>query len=312
MTEANYAEPNPEAIPLAPEKVSSKINDGRHSEVCLNCGERTPGNFCPTCGQANDNFHVSTWKIVSDFVGDYLTVDLKFFKSVLPLIFKPGFLTREFCAGRRLRYISPFRLYLFISFVYFFLLPFYSGQLLHFDLNKPPTTEIPSSSSKDSKKPSEIQVHTGDEERDDKITKAINEKVEKVVSTNGKNLPKLLMETFVEQFPKIMFVLLPIFAIFLKLLYLRSKRFYAEHLIFALHFHSFGFLLLTADTLLGKPDLFAWTPLVLSIYLYWSMKIVYRSSWFKTGVKFSILMLSYLIALLLSSVAILALTFAKI
>jgi hypothetical protein len=95
-------------------------------------------------------------------------------------------------------------------------------------------------------------------------------------------------------------------------LYIRSKRFYAEHLIFALHYHSFAFLLLTADTLLGKPDLFAWTPLVLSIYLYWSMKTVYGSSWLKTGLKFSILVLAYLIALIFSSLAIFALTFAKI
>jgi hypothetical protein len=248
MTEANYAEPNREAVPLAPEKVASKINDGRHSEVCLNCGERTPGNFCPSCGQANDNFHVSTWKIVSDFVGDYLTVDLKFFKSVLPLIFKPGFLTREFCAGRRLRYISPFRLYLFISFVYFFLMPFYSGQLFGLSLSPSSTPEIASPSTQDSEKPSKITFQSGDKQRDDKISEVINQKIEKVVSTKGKGLPKLALETFVEQFPKIMFVLLPIFAMFLKLLYLRSKRFYAEHLIFALHFHSFGFLLLTADT----------------------------------------------------------------
>lgn len=312
MTEANYAEPNQEASPIVPEKASTKFKNDRHSEVCLNCGELTPGNFCPRCGQANDNFHVSTWKIAGDFIGDYFTVDLKFFKSLLPLIFNPGFLTREFCAGRRLRYISPFRLYLFISFIYFFLLPFYSTELFHLDLKDLPKTEIPAPSSQTSRKPLNVKVHTGNEQRDERLEKKINEKIEKVVSTDGKNLPRLLFETFAEQFPRILFVLLPIFALFLKLLYLRSKRFYAEHLIFALHYHSFAFFLLTADTLLGKPDMFVWTPLVLSIYLYWSMKMVYGSSWLKTGLKFSLLVLAYLIALILSSLAILAMTFAKI
>lgn len=326
MTEANYTEPDKEAISSATEKVSTKLNSGRQSEVCLNCGERTPRKFCQECGQANDNFHVSAWKIVSDFVSEYFTLDRKFFGSILPLIFRPGYLTREFCAGRRLRYISPLRLFLFISLVYFFLVPFYKGQLLNLDPNNPSKVELPALSSQPPKEP--LSLKAEDKSPDNQLKDRINKKVEKIASTNGKEVPKILTDAFLGQISKVVFVLLPIFALFLKLLYLRSKRYYAEHLIFALHYFSFVFLLLIAAALSGKADmyhsfafllllknifsgkweLFSWTPLVFGIYLYWSMKTVYGGSWLKTGVKFLILVFVFMTCLTLSSAAILALS----
>ncbi|MBC7881005.1 MAG: DUF3667 domain-containing protein, partial [Anaerolineae bacterium] len=191
---------------------------------------------------------------MSDFVSEYFTLDRKFFGSILPLIFRPGYLTREFCAGRRLRYISPLRLFLFISLVYFFLVPFYKGQLLNLDPNNPSKVELPALSSQPPKEP--LSLKAEDKSPDNQLKDRINKKVEKIASTNGKEVPKILTDAFLGQISKVVFVLLPIFALFLKLLYLRSKRYYAEHLIFALHYFSFVFLLLIAAALSGKADMY--------------------------------------------------------
>ncbi|MFQ6610684.1 MAG: DUF3667 domain-containing protein [Fidelibacterota bacterium] len=90
------------------------------SSNCLNCGyQLNHENYCPECGQKNSTKHLSLRQIISDFSGDYLTFDSKIFRSLKPLIFKPGFLTREYTEGRRNTYILPFRLYIFVTFIFF-------------------------------------------------------------------------------------------------------------------------------------------------------------------------------------------------
>ena len=97
--------------------------------------------------------------------------------------------------------------------------------------------------------------------------------------------------------PKMMFFLLPLFAVMLKLLYLHPKRLYVEHLIFLLHVHAFGFLLL-GPLLLVHPDwLVVAVFLVLPVYILAAMRVVYKQGWPKTLVKFSLLSLGYVVLL---------------
>ncbi|MFT7561609.1 MAG: hypothetical protein ACI93R_003538 [Flavobacteriales bacterium] len=57
--------------------------------------------------------------------------------------------------------------------------------------------------------------------------------------------PALLNKLFAEWIPKLMFIMLPFFALLLKVVYIRRKKLYIEHLVFSLHFHAFSFLFLT-------------------------------------------------------------------
>ncbi|NIR48263.1 DUF3667 domain-containing protein [candidate division KSB1 bacterium] len=59
---------------------------------------------------------------MSEFLGDVFTFDSRFFRTFVPLIAKPGFLTVRFNAGQRVRYVPPLRLYLFVSVIFFFTL----------------------------------------------------------------------------------------------------------------------------------------------------------------------------------------------
>jgi hypothetical protein len=317
MTEAEYSTPK-EQLVLPSVEVSAvptkhaQSRAMRRSSTCLNCGTPTPGNFCPACGQANDNLHVSTWRLVGEFLADYFTADLKFFKSLLPLLVRPGFLTREYMAGRRVRYIAPLRLYLFVSFAYFFLLPFYTNSLIKPNpTQEPPVVVEPSPGKKTppslknkADDDDRVLIQTGDPSLDRTLNDALRQKARKIEETKGQAYLQQLLPTFIEHYPKVLFGLLPVFAFILKLLYLRRNRYYAEHLVFALHFHAFAFLVLTVDTLLGNLDWFVWTPLVLSGYLFVALKTVYAQSWLKTTLKFALLVSFYSLALILSLVVI--------
>ncbi len=78
--------------------------------------------YCPNCGQKKIGQKESLKELGSSFLGDYFTFDSKLMASLRPLIGKPGFLTQAYIDGKRSLYISPLRLYIFISIVFFLVL----------------------------------------------------------------------------------------------------------------------------------------------------------------------------------------------
>ena len=103
-------------------------------------------------------------------------------------------------------------------------------------------------------------------------------------------------------------LMMPMLALMLKLLYIRRKRYYVEHLVFSFHYHSFAFILVSILTIFSKflPDwFFALSCCGILVYLFIAMQRVYQQGKFKTFLKFCILNLSYLVLFILF----LALTF---
>jgi len=107
-----------------------------------------------------------------------------------------------------------------------------------------------------------------------------------------------------------MLIMMPMLALVLKLLYIRRKFYYFEHLVFSFHTHTFAFLLLALLLILNNflPDwIFAWGTLGLAVYLYLAMKRFYGQSWMKTLVKFVLANFMYLFvasaALLITALA---------
>src|SRR5437588_8681224 len=91
------------------------------SDTCLNCGRDVAGeNFCATCGQENDHRIVSAGHLLRDVFDEFLKYDAKLLNTLRCLIVQPGFLTNEYLAGRRIRYITPLKLYFIISTFFFF------------------------------------------------------------------------------------------------------------------------------------------------------------------------------------------------
>src|SRR5579871_3590462 len=87
--------------------------------TCPNCGERVDQNYCPNCGQEHTTTIMPVGHLLRDIVDEFILLDSKLLRTLSPLLTKPGFLTNEYIAGRRVRYVSPFRLYFIVSAVFF-------------------------------------------------------------------------------------------------------------------------------------------------------------------------------------------------
>ncbi|MGH2648347.1 MAG: DUF3667 domain-containing protein, partial [Ginsengibacter sp.] len=91
----------------------------RKDKNCLNCGATVIGKYCHVCGQENVEPEESFWHLVSHFFNDLTHFDGQFISSLKDLLFKPGFLSKEYMNGRRASYLNPIRMYLFTSFIFF-------------------------------------------------------------------------------------------------------------------------------------------------------------------------------------------------
>ena len=104
---------------------------------------------------------------------------------------------------------------------------------------------------------------------------------------------RMLVEKVEENAPVGVFVMMPLFAFILKILYVRRKRFYVEHFVFALHTHAFAFLVGTAVLLMNVDALEALIFLWFLIYLFLALKRVYGQSVIRTFLKYVLLGISY-------------------
>ena len=101
--------------------INSGYMEEKITHECKNCSTEIEGDFCHFCGQRYHDHKESFGELAYEFVSDFLHFDSRFFKTVLPLIFQPGKLTKNYNEGKQRSQFHPIRLYLFSSFVYFFL-----------------------------------------------------------------------------------------------------------------------------------------------------------------------------------------------
>ena len=91
----------------------------RKEKNCLNCGAIVQGPFCQQCGQENIEPKETAWQLIVHFFNDITHFDGKFFTTLKILLFRPGYLPREYMLGRRASYLNPVRMYIFTSFIFF-------------------------------------------------------------------------------------------------------------------------------------------------------------------------------------------------
>jgi hypothetical protein len=92
----------------------------REEKNCLNCGHTVEERFCPHCGQENTQPRQPFYFLFTHFIEDFTHYDGQFWKTIQYLIGKPGRLTKEYLSGKRQIYVPPVKLYIFISFLTFF------------------------------------------------------------------------------------------------------------------------------------------------------------------------------------------------
>ncbi|WP_158637051.1 DUF3667 domain-containing protein [Arenimonas daejeonensis] len=107
---------------------------------CQNCGEVLLGEHCYACGQPTKGLVRHFSSIIGDFMDSVFELDSRILRTLGPLLYRPGYLSEEYFAGRRVRYVSPVRLFVFLS-----LFAFFAAQL-SFDIDVDEAeTETPSS-----------------------------------------------------------------------------------------------------------------------------------------------------------------------
>lgn len=95
------------------------------SSQCQNCESdlKESFEFCPNCGQkVSEDLTVGV--LFYNTISNYFSFDARFLKSFIPLMIKPGYLAKKFLEGKRLLYLHPAQMYLFISVVFFFIVSF--------------------------------------------------------------------------------------------------------------------------------------------------------------------------------------------
>jgi hypothetical protein len=273
---------------------------------CLNCGEEVSTNYCPNCGQENEPLRLGLRYILRDACEEFFKFDSKLFHTLKPLLTRPGYLSLEWARGRRIRYISPFKLYLTATFIFFLVASW------NFSRNRDNLlgsgAQVASASEGD--KPFDVKVKRGqgdaapkpDEEDDLILGDAVpsNEaeafvlhNFQKIDLDNKEDLKEVIGQ-MLEKMPHALFVLLPAFAFLLKLVYIRRGRYYVEHLVFALHNHSFHFLVLAIATPIPWKGADAFAFLGCITYFFLALKSYYNQSWPKTLFKGGMLGCAYL------------------
>jgi len=286
------------------------------AETCLNCSAPLSGNYCTECGQQARLKGLSFWLLLRELVEDIWDVDSKAWRSLVPLMFRPGRLTNEYLAGRRARYVAPLRLYLTAS-VLFFVVAAVTDNSIRVSWGDVDAERQRIEAAGTTEDTNLIIAQEGGCEsiledaesewalrwRDRAVTAC-----KKVTADSGQTLERAA----VDNIPIMMVIFIPVLALVMKLLYPLSKRFYVEHLVFYLHYHAFGFFVLTllilvfeSGNVIGWSDT-AWRSVsivvssYMAIYLFVAMRRVYAQGWLATSIKYFVLFMAYVIGLSLS------------
>ncbi len=280
---------------------------------CANCGDATPGKYCPECGQARRTRLISLREMAVDFLDDQLSLNSRLPATVFCLLLRPGFLTQEYLRGRIARYIRPLRLYLGASVVFFLLLSI-DGSALKLGLAEGAGVRVDlgadsvglvdaltggaaaaraATPESDGSWVDSIKVHSASPTLDN----LLEQKRAHFRRMSPGEAFREVMAEFREHVPTTMFFLLPVFALLLKLLYRRPGRLYVEHFVFALHLHAFAFAAFTVVLLARQPAVAAVMLAWVLLYTFLSMRRVYGQSFVKTGVKYMALGWGYAMVL---------------
>ncbi len=237
----------------------------REDKTCLNCGNQVKERFCSHCGQENVEPRHSFHYLFTHFVEDLVHYDGSFWKTVKTLLFKPGKLTQEYLSGKRAAYVAPVKLYIFVSFIAFFL----PAILPDFDDNPPSEAEsqlnLPTeidrtgvSYGKDflnMKTVAELDSIQNAQSENNKLNwaeyKIIKRIIEVKKQSTNKEFREKVTEMLVRNSSKVLFVYLPIFAFWLWLFHGKKRWYYFDHGIFTLHYFSFLLIANTIMTLTG-------------------------------------------------------------
>jgi hypothetical protein len=243
--------------------------------------------------------------MLREAAGRYVAFDGRMWRTLAALLFRPGFLTREYFAGRRRRYIRPARLFLVLSIALFALLRFVGEPPIDLerDLTQAEGDEI-------TRDKADAEGHAGRNVGPDLASRIdlgshpwlepLQRRVDLFNRLSRKERGEQISAGALRYGPYAAFALLPVFALLLKVVYLgRGRRYplrprrYAAHLVFGAHNHAFLFLVGALAALIPVDPVRNALVIWAIIYLLWSIKTVYGGRWTGVVVRAMVIFVAY-------------------
>jgi hypothetical protein len=310
--------------------------------ACRSCGTAVIGKYCHQCAEATHPHPPSAGEFIHEFIGHYVALEGKLWRTLVLLVRRPGELTRQYLHGRRVPYLEPLRLYLTLSLIFFALTKTVG-------INLPQLTVANDEVGLEYLKT--VTVRAGEKTREaiatgkivltndpgeNQVTQGLavlttalgsikpawRDNVTHFHSLSAAERSSRLNHGFAANLPYMLIAVLPLFALFLKLIYLRSGRRYGEHLVFALHVNAFAFLL--ASMMLVLPGTAAWVAMTMYLdnlrlvstadylqiiplcwliaYLPWAMQRVYGGTRQATSARSLLLLVAHLTTVFLATI----------
>jgi hypothetical protein len=283
------------------------------SPRCLNCAQplaRPPLPYCPHCGQESRLRTPTVMEFLQQFGGAYLSTEGALWRSLWLLLTRPGELTRQYLAGRRRHYVLPLRLYLTISVITLLAMKINGGLVIEQQGGQAALDTGPDMSL--------TVVDLGQWQAGLRQGKFYCEgmphsmclRLQQRLSTDKESMALQLQQgkdRFMNHWGTAMFVLVPLFAVWLKLLYWDKRRHYTEHLVCALHLHAFWFAMLLLIQL-GLAPLSLIALCASLVYPLIALQRVYATRWWSTALRTLMLALLNFTSISFALVAVLLLT----
>ncbi len=278
---------------------------------CPSCGHELidTDKFCPSCGQANKSIRHSLLTLLINFFEDYIAFDSKLFRTLVPLVSKPGFLTLEFIAHKRSRYVSPLRLYLFTSFVFFLITSLVSEPVDFQKMGQEEglKTEIITIDSvnvrpNQTKMDSILAIDVSSLPEENKLETELLQGTVRLLQLP----PKMRDDMIRGAIPIALIGSIPLIALFLYLLNWKQPRYYVDDIVFTAHYLSFmlfAFLVMQFLLAILNIDLYVYLAFLigLSAYFLVAFKRVYgyqrKLAIFYGGLQLSLLLFILIMSL---------------
>ena len=288
--------------------------------ACANCGYERPESFCPRCGQSDRHYARSLGSVILEFLREMFELDSRLLQTLRLLFFKPGSLTREFSRNRRVSFVSPVRLYIFASFLFFLLLSLFGnfgeGAVIRIDDDREDTVTQPSDAVAPSPTEERLAAFRAalppeQQRRADDILRRPEDDIGRRIILSGAaeefeewnwvgrlfalgvidilHDPSVVRQRLLANMPIAMFFVLPVLGVVLAIFHLRKKRFYVEHLVFAIHIQTFTFLVYAIALLLPDSGPGSWVRVgcLLIPYPYFviALRRYYENGWVLSAAK---------------------------
>lgn len=300
---------------------------------CRNCGAPASGNFCAHCGQETALALPTFRSFMREAAGRYVALDGRLWRTLFALAARPGYLTLEYFAGRRRRYIRPARLFLVFYLLLFAVIglvqsPADLGDEIVFvqsdgaTQSHPPGSQATTVPAPEAPKPADdtrvgldkdlnLTLRVGG--ADLALPVPLRRRYEQFKALSKDQKAERLYAGALRYGPYAMVALLPAFAWLQMLVYLgrarpypaRPRR-YAQHLVYSAHLHAFAAMVFIVMLALPYPALRTALLLWLIVYVLRARHVVYGGRWWAGLLRTTVVAVCYSVLISLAMLGLLA------